>query len=436
VLATQRDFTVLAADVVSGVQNVLMSQRDNESVDWLDLGPDPDEGKPPKSPRRHYLWYGAIAAVVVLALLLTRAQQGTNRSAASSGSPSRTASASPTPSSRPSPVQATSSGSFVDPGTLLLPSPNGSPVQVRTVGHPLLKVPADWELFAYAAGVVIRIQLAQGRVTSTTVPQPGSDTPVVFVVGTDRAMVRPQDDTPSVVVRDGKPATELPASLRQGMSLLPGPDQQHLWAEAGSALALFTLDGHPSGPTIDIPSGGSLMGSDGAGYALLSGVGGFYSARPGAVHRVTSGLLLASGPTRWLTEECDDSLSCATVITDRVSGARHHTVNTPPDMFQPGLGSISPDGRTAALPRSGGGVADDAVDLVDLGSGTQHSVEVGRTTASQSGPSFVWSPDSRWLFATDSAGQILSIDRSTGRATPLGVRLPPVTQLALRHRSG
>jgi hypothetical protein len=180
------------------------------------------------------------------------------------------------------------------------------------------------------------------------------------------------------------------------------------------------------------------MGSDGAGYVLLSGVGGFYSARPGAVHRVTSGLLIASGPTRWLTEECDDSLSCATVVTDRDSGA-HHTVDTPADLFQSAPGSISPDGRTAALPRSGGGVADDAIDLIDLEGGTRYSAELGRTTvsqASQDGPSFVWSPDSRWLFAVDGVGQVLVVNRATGKTTPLGMQLPPMTQLAFRHRSG
>jgi hypothetical protein len=411
-----------------------MDHRDRpDDLDWLDLGPDPDEGKPPRNPRRHYVWYGAAAAAVVLALVLTRTQHGTNRAATSPGSPSRTVSSSLPPPTAPS-VEPTDTGSFVTPSSLA-PFPSGSPVQVSNARHRLLDVPADWELFARAPGLVLRIQLALGRVTTTRIPQVGTEVPVTFLVGPDRVIVRPQDDTAGSVVRDGKSATELPPLFRPGMSVLPGPDQQHLWADQGDVLALVTFDGRPAGARIPIPAGGSVIGSDGAGYVLLSGTGGTYVARPDAVHRVTSGLLLADGPTRWLTIECDDSLTCANVVTDRASGA-HHTLDSPAYSYQPSLGTISPDGRTAALPRSDGGITSDAVDLFDLASGVHRSVEVTADPSGQTAPSLVWSPDSRWLFAVNGAGQVIVVNRATGKATPLGVRLPPVAQLAFRHRTG
>lgn len=416
------------------VQNVLVIHRDEpDGVDWLDLGPDPDGGKSPRDPRRNYLWYGAAAVAVVLALVLTRAQHGTTRTATSTGSPSRTATPSP-PATSASSVAPADSGSFVTPSTLA-PFPSGSPVAVRNAGHRFLDVPADWELFARGSGFVLRIQLAAGRITRTEVPQGTADFPVTFLVGADRVLVRPQDDSPSAVVPDGKSAAAMPASFLSGMSLLPGPDLRHVWAEQGSGLALLTLDGRPTGTTIDLPPSASVQGSDGAGYVLLSGTGGTYAARPGAVHRVTSGLLLANGPTRWLTVECDDSFACTNVVTDRATGA-HHTLDTVVDSNQSSVGRISPDGRTAALPRFDGGVTNDGIDLLDLGSGLHRSIEVSPNTADQTGPSIVWSPDSRWLFAIDRTDRVMVVNRATGKVAPLEVGLPPVAQLGLRHGTG
>jgi len=418
----------------SWVQNVLMNHPDDPNrVDWLDLGPDPDEGKPPPDPRRHYLWYGAAAVAVVLALALTRAQHGTNRAASSTGSPSRTAVPS-SPATSASSVAPTDPGSFVTPSTLA-PFPGRSPVAVSNVGHRLLDVPADWELFARGAGFVLRIQLATGRITRTKVPQGNADFPVTFLVGADRVLVRPQDDSPGAVVPDDKPATVMPASIQSGTSLFPGPDLRHMWANQGSGLALLTLDGRPTGTTIEIPPNASVESPDGTGYLLLSGPGGTYAARPGAVHRVTSGLLLATGPTRWLTVECDDSLVCTIVVTERATGA-HHTLDTATDFSSLSLGRISPDGRTAASQRFDGGVTNDGIDLLDLDSGLHRSVEVSPNTADQTGPSIVWSPDSRWLFAIDRTGQVVVVNRATGKATPLAVGLPGVAQLALRYGDG
>jgi hypothetical protein len=419
-----------------------VSHHDHEpgSVDWLDLGPDPDEGRRPPDPRRRYLWYGAAAALVAVALLLTQTQHGTNRAATSPRPPSATATL---PRAVPPSPASSSSGSFVDPPPTsvtvgsagLAAVPQGGRPKVTRIGHPLLDVPADWELFARGSNVVVRIQLALGRVTTTAVPVANHDAPVAFLVGSDRAMVRSVDDSIGYVVRDGRPVTESPPALRHGAWILPSPDQRHLWMDLPPGddygIALLTLDGTPTGTRIEVPFGTGVLGPDGAGYVMLSGIGGVYDARPGRIHRITSGIVLAAGPTRWLTVECDDSFICRDVVVDRASGARH-SWNGPVESLTENSGTISPDGRTAALPRYGG------ISLVDLDSGAERPIGVALPSGdnSQVAPLMVWSPDSRWLFLPDSAGRIMVIDRATGRATALQARLPPVEQLILRHGAG
>jgi hypothetical protein len=424
--------------------------HDPGRVDWLDLGPDPDEGRKPADPRRRYLWYGAAAGLVVVALLLTQTQHGTNRAATSPRSPSATGTSSA--QSRTLSSSPVSSGSFVDPPpTSVSASPGGlsgglttgarlAPAKVTNLGHPLLDVPADWELFAWGPDVVVRIQLALGRITTTAVPVSGRNAPVVFLVGSDRVLVRSLDDTTGYVVRDGKRAAELPLSLQHGAWMLPGPDQQHLWLDLPGTeqyvLALLTLDGSPTGVTIEVPAGTGVQGPDGAGYLLLAGIGGVYDVRPGSVHRITTGVLLAGGPTRWLTVECDDSLSCANVVIDRRSGARH-SLDTPVYSLAPNSGTISPDGRTAAMLLLHDGISSGGIHLLDLDSGADRSIDVTPPGGeNQMSPQLVWSPDSRWLFVTDAGGRVMIINRATGVAKPLGTRLPPLTQLALRHGAG
>jgi hypothetical protein len=406
--------------------------------------------------------------------VLTQTQHGTNRAATAphlqpaTGTPGSAASglapnaalssqsaSSQSASSQSAPSQAASpeasspqasSGSFVDPPPIVVTGPSGGvsagltavprsgPPKVTSLGHPLLGVPADWELFARGPNVVIRIQLARGRITTTAVPVVNTDAPVAFFVGSDRVIVRSVDDPIGYVVRDGKAVTESPPTMRHGAWLLPGPDQRHLWLDlppgGDYGIALLKLDGTPTGARIEVPVGTGVLGADGAGYVLLSGIGGTYDARPGRIHRITSGIVLASGPTRWLTVDCDDSFICRDVVIDRASGARH-SWDGPVQSLTENSGTISPDGRTAALPRYGG------ISLIDLDSGAERPIGVTPPSDnSQVAPLMVWSPDSRWLFMPDSAGRVMIINRATGRATPLGTRLPPVDHLALRHGAG
>jgi len=148
------------------------------------------------------------------------------------------------------------------------------------------------------------------------------------------------------------------------------------------------------------------------------------------MHRITSGTLLAVGPTRWLTLECDESYHCASVVIDRATGARR-MLNTSLDSFEQNAGAISPDGRTAALLRPNG-MGTSNVHLLDLVTGADRLT--GVTTSSDQtlgGRTFVWSPDSRWLFVTDGASRVLAINRA-GRTIELNVHVGTLGQLALR----
>ena len=126
-------------------------------------------------------------------------------------------------------------------------------------------------------------------ITTTPVLVPGGDAPSTFVVGSDRVFIRPPNDATGFVVRDGKLPVELPRSLQRTYLMLPGPDQQHLWINPTtgdtSGLALVNLDGKPTGITIDGADNAAVLGSDGAGYPLLTSTGGMYDARPGSVAR-------------------------------------------------------------------------------------------------------------------------------------------------------
>ena len=317
-------------------------------------------------------------------------------------------------------------------------SPNSadSAVLTTTLAHPLLHVPTGWELFAQGPGVMVRVELAAGRVTRTLVPQLISSGPVSFVVGPDRAIIRPLDFVPGYEVRDGQPPRNLSGVFGAGGMALPGPDRNHVWVQTGAgrnaSMTLVGFDGRRTHTSIPMPRGGDFPRADATGYLLFNLTGGVYRAGPDGLHRVTTGQLLAAGPTRWLTLECDSRHTCTPTVIDRATGRRH----TLPAIvgYSASGGVISPDGRTAALFRAefGGYLA---LHLIDLATGADR--RTGVTLAPPSDPEgpFVWSPDSRWLFAADSHEQLTVIDNSTGRVHFLGVGVTGVRQVAFRTSS-
>jgi hypothetical protein len=406
-------------------------------IEWIEDaqlgGGDVVHTRAPRGPgRRPSWWYGLAAAVLVVALIVVaRARSSPHPDA--QPSPSASVS-SPVSSPAASPAQSAAQSGPVEAPVSVTPSVPA--VAVRQVGHPVLNVPTSWELFARGPNVVVRIQLAAGRVTTTKVPDLSSESPVSFVITPDRALIRPLDHVVGFQVADNTAVTDLKGALAAAGPAVPGPDPGHVWAPAmpnGQLnMSLVDLSGRPGTTVIPIPADAGLAASDGNGYLLLYGTGGVYDARPGGLHRITTGQLLAIGPTGWLTVECDEQYRCSTTITDRASGA-HRALKTPVGLYQQGGGVISPDGRTAALLSSdANGQA--TLHLLDLVTGVDRPVDQPiDQSASPSDGSVVWSPDSARLFMAAATGAVSAINRDTGHASALGVTLPPVTQLGFRH---
>jgi hypothetical protein len=313
-------------------------------------------------------------------------------------------------------------------------------VVVTRLGHPILGVKASWELLGWGDRAVVRIQLARGRITRTTVPALQSGGPVSFLLGPNAAFVRPIDYVAGYVVPNGKPAREIPArlSLGRGGAAFPGPDPNHVWVQTMSgppALVLTPLDRSGAGARIPIPPGSSALAAvpDGAGYLLFAAAGGVYGARPDGLHRITTGSLLAVGPSAWLTRTCDSHPHCVTVLIDQAT-KRRRVVDATVAGSGGGPGVIAPDGKTAALHTIDPNSHTTRVYLLDLDTGARHPLRLSVDQASDAA-TLAWSPDSRWLFAVDAHGQLDAVDPRTGQVMSsggAGITLPPLNQLAIR----
>ena len=117
-----------------------------------------------------------------------------------------------------------SAASATRPGPPRRPRPRRLRCSVTLAGHRLLGVTAGWELFARGPNELLRIQLAQGRITQTYVPPLETASPdVAFVIGAHEAVIRPSDLVPGYVVPDGGQARPLTGVLSDGGPLVPGP---------------------------------------------------------------------------------------------------------------------------------------------------------------------------------------------------------------------
>lgn len=373
--------------------------------DVVDFGP-----MRPRSPR----WWLVVAAGLVVVVAIAVARQWEPSTAGDTPTPARSS-----------------------PGGGAPDSPRGSEsAKLVPVDRPLLGVRAGWELFGRADGEVVRIELAAGRVSRTAVPPLQSTGPVSFVVGRERAIIRPLDRVPGYVVPDEGPARRLSGTLGRGGTVFPGPKPGQVWAQAwddgGQAAVLVRENGRRTGVSIPIPDG-SWVFPDGAGYLLIDDTGGFSHARPRERQRITRGSVLAVGPTHWLIRECSGPRSCALVVMNRGSGARRvltrlSSGDASPAEILPAAGMISPDGSTAAVLRSDQ-TAKPTLHLLDLETGADHPLSVSLGSLFGNG-TVAWSPDSRWLFVA--AKRLVAIDARTHRVHHLDLALPPIRQVAVR----
>lgn len=304
---------------------------------------------------------------------------------------------------------------------------------VTKLGGPVLGVTSGWELLARGEGEVVRIQLARGRLTSTTVPPLQSSGPVSFVVGPHRAVVRPLDFVPGYAVPDGHGFRRLPARLGHG-PVFPGPRPGTVWVQSGNGndarAVLVGLDGRRTGETVTIPPGAGRVTADGRGYLLVADAGGVYDARPGGLHRVTAGEVVAAGPTGWLAAECDARHRCRHVLVDGDDGDRHELPGPAADITAP-LGVISPDASRAAVFHATPD-GELSLGLLDLATGTWRRTPVRVDREADEGGHVAWSPDSRMVFVVTSVHRLRVVDAATRRLRVLRVPLPEVSQVAVR----
>jgi hypothetical protein len=409
-----------------------MSRADDgppDDVDVLEAGPERGLGATSRLRRRPVLLLLVAAAVALAGVAVARSG---GRPAGSRAAPAPAA-GSRSPASGPSPAA----------GSGVVPVPA---VSVTILGHPLLGVQAPWELFGRGPGVVIRIQFAGGRITRTALPALPSGGPVTFVTDAEGALVRPIDLVPGYLIPDGEPAREAPGPPGAGGPVFPGPDARHLWVPGGSSgdrMVLAGMDGRRAGPSITAPPQGSAVNAslqaipDQAGYLLFPGTGGVYDARPGGTSRVTTGTVLAVGPTRWLTAECTGHAPCRTIAIDRSTGVRHPLGTRISGTAQSTAGVISPDGSTAAVLA---GSSQARIEIIDLATGAAHAlplrIDLPAIDMGWAWESMAWSPDSRWLFAA-AGGDLYAVSQHSGQITnlshALGPALPHLSQLSMRN---
>lgn len=396
-------------------------------IEWLDLGP-PERPRPPRSNRLlDPRVLGAATVAVLAAVALTVGVTHGHRTHH--------------PAATPSSVPATSSPSSslaADAPTVSATAPATSEQLPRTtlVGHPLLGATDGWELWGRGSGYLTRVEMAAGRVVVTTVPDLQTGGSVAFLVGPHAALVRPSDFVTGYLVADGAPAVPLGGALADGGAAYPGPEPGQYWSESASmpeaaALTLYLVNsaGRRLGPTITLPpTTNTPVIADGSGYVITQAIGGGYDARPGSLRRITTGAVIAVGPTAWLTEECDDIGQCSNVIVDKATWTSKVIGPTSsPVGFSAGV--VSPDASRAVLlrPRPGGL----RLIMLRVADGTERVV--ADVPDSSFGDQVVtFSPDGRWLFVVGIGGALDVYDATTLRQAPLGVRLPPVEQVAVR----
>ena len=322
-----------------------------------------------------------------------------------------------------------------------------SPVSTYDVGHRLLGVTGRWDVFGLGAGVLVRIQPARGRVTVTQLPGGAYAVATSMIALPGRVAVRPVGSGAGYSVADGRVAVPLsnprgPAldrfdrALSHGGPVFPGPAPVQVWVQTSpptqdaTVMTLVGADGRAIGAPVQVPGDGYLFG-DGMGHVIyttrVDNV--YYVTSPGRWRVRTTGQLLAVGANRVVSAERDRRLGLRTVVTDVPDGSRR-TFAGPGFAADPVLGTVSPDGRTAAVLT--GGFHATAVVLLDLRTGIERDPTVA---VAGDASSVTWSPDGRWLFAATAGGRVVAIDARTATVHPLGVTLPPLTQLLVRPAS-
>lgn len=307
------------------------------------------------------------------------------------------------------------------------------PVTVTEAGHRLLGVRGGWELLGYGPTRAVRVQLARGQVTQTVLPALDTTSPISFLAGPDQMIIRPWDSAPGYLVPNGQPARGLPGLLAHGGPALPGPRATEVWVQnTATTLTLARLNGSKAAVSLRLPAGGWWLASaNGRGAVLLSGVGEIEDVWPGG-SRYIGGTLAAVGPTRWLTVNCYRPHRCGDVVVNPATGTQRQLGGPPvASVSAAAPGVIAPDGATAAVFRvtAEGQVT---LHLLNLATGADQPIAVPLSQNASGPGTLAWSPDSQWLFVITAHGRLAAVNARTLHVGSLGVRLPKLSQIAVR----
>lgn len=344
-------------------------------------------------------------------------------------------SAAPQPASRPIRDAPYSTPTRPQPS----PSPSASPtrpIQVIRLAAPILEADTGWEIVGFGPEGLVRIDPHEGVVTRTSLSMTRHPYAVIISTGRNFTAIT-FNESGGYLVPDGSRPRRLQGLLADAALAAPAPDPDHLWAitrptsqpsDEQVQIRLVDQRGRPTGQRLPVPHSSYGFGlADGRGYLVLDGIGGTYEAQPDGLHRVTSGTLLAAGPTRWLTTDCDDHGACHLNVVDRRDGARHQLAGSHPELFQaPGV--ISPDGRYASILVAGAGAA--RVMIFDLATGRRQLINAPLYPTVQQFQA--WTPDSHLLLVADGQGTLYAVDPATGEARKIEASLPPIHALVIR----
>jgi hypothetical protein len=320
------------------------------------------------------------------------------------------------------------------------PAPaSASTAQPVMMTRPLPGTKAGWELCALGADLLLRIHPATGLVVRSPVPRVG-DGQVSLVPLRHGVLLRPVGPGPGFLVPDGGRTVVVSPELAGDGSVLPGPDQDHVWTvrqQGGAEMVLVDVRTGRSRVVVPVPRF-STTGpmTDGAGGLLFEGVGGIYRVSPTGKLRISNAIILAVGAGTLLTLELSARGRWQTVLRPQDGNGRVVPVPIGPQLPR---GVLSPDAGTVALfvvhePR--GPTHTSRIDLALLGlrSGVLRSVDVDLTGVAGDG-SIVWSPDGRWVFCVGTTNGLAAVEVSSGTVSLLDPSLPSVNQLAIRMGS-
>ena len=406
-----------------------MTDRDDAAIEWLDAAPVEylDHRPSDRPPTKRVVLIAAAVAVLVGVLLVVKL--------AGKSSPSTHAAARSSASSAASYTRSPAQPPVLLPTDIPVAT-SATPVTVTEVGHPVFGITGRWTLYGLGPNLLVRVELSNGRITTTPLPNLGTDGPVTLLANQGGAIVHPWDAEASYFVPDGQPATQLPGEFNHGGASFLGPDASHVWVQSGdlnsTTLTLLDLTGHANGVSIAAPANAAVPNvSDDTGGVVYDGAGGFYDAQPTGLRRITTGAVLAVGPTKWLTAECDDRALCTITAIDRSSGA-HLSLGQPTSDVNAPIGAISPDGRQAAVFHADA-TGQLSLALVDLRTGARFPLAVPISNNQvYAGSVLAWSPDSKWLFVLDQSGTVRAVNAQSRSEQDLGITLPILNQLTLR----